>query len=74
MSGGRPLLERDVAAGVRADPFDYVPFTAAGEQAAGEFRCAECGYGVTVWTTLPRCPMCTGASWERHGWGGLDDR
>lgn len=66
------MLERDVAARVFASPLDYVPFTAAGEQGIGEFRCAECGYGVTVWSTLPRCPMCTGESWERSGWGGRD--
>jgi rubrerythrin len=66
------LFERDVAARVFASPLDYVPFTAAGEQGVGEFRCAECGYGVTVWATLPRCPMCTGESWERSGWGGRD--
>jgi hypothetical protein len=66
------MLERDVAADVLSSQFDYVPFTAAGEEASGEYRCAECGYGVTVWAKLPRCPMCSGSSWEHRGWGGLD--
>jgi hypothetical protein len=72
VSRGLPVLERDVAAGVDADPLDFVPFTAAGETAAGEFRCAECGYGVAVSSTLPPCPMCSGVSWERTGWPGVD--
>jgi rubrerythrin len=66
------MVERDAAARVFAGQLDYVQFTAAGDRADGEYRCAECGYGVTVWTTLPRCPMCSGKSWERSGWGGLD--
>jgi rubrerythrin len=37
----------------------------AGTRAKGEFRCAGCGYGVTVYRALPTCPMCQGASWER---------
>jgi rubrerythrin len=42
-------------------------FHAAGEEARGEFRCAECGYGVIVRTALPACPMCRGAVWEEPG-------
>jgi rubrerythrin len=34
--------------------------------AAGEFRCADCGYGVIVQRVLPPCPMCRGAVWERR--------
>jgi predicted Zn-ribbon and HTH transcriptional regulator len=37
---------------------------AAGDAAVGEFRCSECGYGVSVYRVLPRCPMCSGTSWE----------
>jgi hypothetical protein len=37
----------------------------AGAAAKGEFRCAGCGYGVTVFRRLPRCPMCGAESWER---------
>ena len=47
---------------------DFVQFHAAGQQAKGEFHCAECGYGVTVWRTLPRCPMCGNESWEQSAW------
>jgi rubrerythrin len=43
----------------------YVEFLAAGQAAAGEFQCAECGYGVAVQRTLPLCPMCSGTAWER---------
>jgi hypothetical protein len=39
-----------------------------GMRAKGEFRCAECGYGVTVHRTLPACPMCQGAAWDRVPW------
>ncbi len=41
----------------------------AGMDAKGEYRCAGCGYGVTVYRRLPRCPMC-GAddSWEQLDW------
>jgi rubrerythrin len=47
---------------------DFVPFLAAGESAKGEYRCAECGYGVASFRTLPRCPMCGGGSWEQAAW------
>jgi rubrerythrin len=36
----------------------------AGDAATGEFRCAECGYGVAVRSVLPECPMCRGRAWE----------
>ena len=36
--------------------------------AKGEFRCAECGYGVAICRELPRCPMCGGVSWEQAPW------
>ena len=45
-----------------------VSFFAAGEPAAGDFRCSECGYGVSVSRTLPRCPMCRGEAWEELSW------
>jgi rubredoxin len=47
---------------------DYVGFVAAGARARGEFQCSGCGYGVTVYATLPQCPMCTGSSWEQVAW------
>ena len=46
---------------------EYVRFWAAGEAATGEYRCAECSYGVSVHQVLPVCPMCSGSSWERVG-------
>jgi rubrerythrin len=47
---------------------DYIPFYAAGSHAKGQYRCAECGYGVTVHDELPTCPMCGGTSWELSAW------
>jgi rubrerythrin len=44
----------------------WVDFTAAGATASGEFRCAECGYGVVVQQVLPPCPMCQATVWERR--------
>jgi len=39
---------------------EFVAFLAAGAPAVGEFRCSECGYGVSVYRALPICPMCGG--------------
>jgi hypothetical protein len=47
---------------------DYVEFVTAGDSAVGAFHCADCGYGVTVHAVLPRCPMCSGTTWEPHTW------
>ena len=46
----------------------YVEFFASGDTATGDFHCADCGYGVTVQTRLPSCPMCASRSWERSPW------
>jgi Zn finger protein HypA/HybF involved in hydrogenase expression len=40
----------------------------AGARAKGEFRCGGCSYGVTVYRSLPVCPMCHGTEWERVPW------
>jgi rubrerythrin len=47
---------------------EFVEFFEAGTAIKGEFHCAECGYGVTVYRALPACPMCTGSSWEQSAW------
>jgi rubrerythrin len=47
---------------------EYVEFWTAGQQAKGEFHCAQCGYGVTIVHALPICPMCGGGSWEQSTW------
>ena len=57
---------RDTVA--RRDADGYVQFHAAGERAHGGFRCSGCGYGVAVSTVLPRCPMCSGETWEADAW------
>jgi lipopolysaccharide biosynthesis regulator YciM len=54
------------SAGTR--PTDFVEFFATGDRAKGEYHCSDCGYGVTVHTVLPRCPMCGGGSWEQTTW------
>jgi Zn finger protein HypA/HybF involved in hydrogenase expression len=36
----------------------------AGQSARGDFRCADCGYGVTIRRVLPACPMCRGEDWD----------
>ena len=50
---------------------DYVELVATGTSVKGEYHCAECGYGVTVHSALPVCPMCTGRSWAQSGWSPL---
>lgn len=49
-------------------PDGNVVFYAAGQHAKGEFHCAECGYGVTIFRELPRCPMCGCETWEQSTW------
>ena len=44
----------------------YVDFVTTGAPATGAFHCSSCGYGVTVQSTLPQCPMCNGTTWERE--------
>jgi rubrerythrin len=45
---------------------DYVEFVTTGSLVTGAFHCSACGYGVTVQSTLPQCPMCNGTTWERE--------
>ncbi len=40
----------------------------AGESVKGEFHCADCGYGITVYRTLPLCPMCGCEQWQQSAW------
>jgi rubrerythrin len=47
---------------------DFVEFIESGTRVAGEYHCAGCGYGVTVHAALPRCPMCSGTTWEQAAW------
>ena len=58
----------DVRPTVNVTDGDYVEFRHTGEQAKGEFRCAECGYGIAVVKTLPLCPMCGAQAWEESTW------
>jgi rubrerythrin len=61
-------MREQTRVGGAASDADYVEFWKAGVSAKGEFRCAECGYGVTVHRALPACPMCTGEIWEQADW------
>jgi hypothetical protein len=47
---------------------DFVAFFASGTPGAGQYRCADCGYGITIRAELPDCPMCAGRSWEAVPW------
>ena len=39
-----------------------------GDEREGWVRCSGCGYGVTVYRTLPDCPMCRSREWTRVPW------
>jgi hypothetical protein len=67
--GGPTTREGSVIEDVR--PFEdapdgFVVLHAVGTKVAAACRCSECGYGVAVFRTLPRCPMCGGESWEEE--------
>jgi len=51
---------------VAREQAEYVEFVTTGAPANGAFHCSACGYGVTVQSTLPQCPMCNGTTWERE--------
>ncbi len=50
---------------------DQTSTHAAGEHSKGEFRCADCGYGVTVCRELPICPMCGCEAWRAVSWAPM---
>ncbi|HZO97050.1 MAG TPA: hypothetical protein VFB42_06725 [Gaiellaceae bacterium] len=47
---------------------ETIDFQPAGTQATGQYRCADCGYGVMIHSELPACPMCSGTWWEPVAW------
>lgn len=58
-----------MAAGIDAPkPGTTTPFV-TGLKTVGEFRCAGCGYGISISGKLPRCPMCGTEAWEQLQWG-----
>ena len=63
LRGSRVLGE---AQNVEEEHGGYVEFVTTGAPATGAFHCSACGYGVTVQSTLPQCPMCNGTTWERE--------
>jgi len=50
---------------------EVVEFFATGAKVTGQYRCSDCGYGVTIRGELPVCPMCAGESWEATPWSPL---
>jgi rubrerythrin len=58
----------DEARKLDADGGDFIEFATAGSAAAGEYHCSVCGYGITVHTSLPQCPMCASTTWEPAAW------
>jgi rubredoxin len=51
----------------------YVSFTSAGTRATGQYRCSDCGYGITIHAALPACPMCGGRTWEEMPWSPVSN-
>jgi rubredoxin len=49
----------------------FVSFFKTGTRATGDYQCASCGYGITLHSDLPTCPMCGGESWEQIAWHPL---
>lgn len=60
-------LRTEAAHEALVDDAGFVDFAVAGTEVAGEFGCAECGYGAVVQRVLPPCPMCAGTVWEKRG-------
>jgi rubrerythrin len=56
-----------MAVGVEAHE-DAAERLVAGARVKGEYRCTDCGYGVTIYRELPTCPMCGGELWEHLDW------
>lgn len=57
-------IESRRSEGPAVRPEGIPEFLLAGDSAFGEFRCADCGYGIAVRRVLPQCPMCRGSQWE----------
>jgi rubrerythrin len=58
-----------VAAGIDVPRQESELRLVAGAKAKGEYRCVGCGYGISISSKLPRCPMCGTESWEQLQWG-----
>ena len=57
-----------MAAGIDVPEAGTTPALVAGLKVKGEFRCAGCGYGISISRELPRCPMCGTEAWEQLQW------
>ena len=47
---------------------DEIQLSAAGDHAKGEFRCADCGYAITVCREMPPCAMSGYETWQAGLW------
>jgi len=47
---------------------DFAALFTTGTHGTGQYRCASCGYGITLHAPLPNCPMCKGETWEQAAW------
>ena len=54
----------DEARRLDRDAGDFIEFARTGALVTGAYHCSGCGYGVTLQASLPRCPMCSGTTWE----------
>ena len=46
---------------------------AQGARGTGQYRCINCGYGITLHGELPDCPMCGGHTWEETAWSPISN-
>lgn len=59
------VIRGETPAGVKAPPeVVRARRSRSAGAAGGDYRCAQCGYGVTIRRQLLRCPMCGAAAWE----------
>jgi hypothetical protein len=67
-TAGRESIGHDV---LRDDP---AAVFAAGTPGAGQYRCVQCAYGITIRAPLPVCPMCASRTWEAVPWTPFSGR
>lgn len=66
-SAGTPVSTPETLPDLVLDDPGLVEFALAGTELAGEFRCADCGYGAVIHRVIPLCPMCGSSVWELRG-------
>jgi rubredoxin len=51
----------------------FVESVGTGSRGTGQYRCVDCGYGITIHADLPDCPMCGGNEWEETPWSPISN-